>query len=91
MFSREEIERLMPEEDLRTSVLVCLIDETSHHAPDVAEALIETRAELEKAKRQIYNLKVKSNSYAKRLVLDGHDDVTWETTDRLMTHIGDIV
>ena len=29
---------------------------------------------------EIYRLKVKCNTYAQRLVLEGHDDVEWERT-----------
>ena len=30
--------------------------------------------------KEVYRLKVKCNDYAKRLVLEGFDDVSWEIT-----------
>lgn len=41
----------------------------------------DPKAEIEQLKKDIFHLKVKCNTYAQRLVLEGFDDVEWEVTN----------
>jgi len=44
--------------------------------------ILELYEEIENLNKEIYRLKVKANTYASKLVLEGFDDVEWEVTTK---------